>query len=1063
MNIRHPAIIALLFILALALVIFGVSMYARTQSPEVASVLVILGLALAGSATFLSGLKNVTEFVAKFLNRRIVLPEAIERKRRIDAVAPNHASIGQLVDLLVQVRFPNSPLLTFEDWPSQRKPLEIEQAKEAVSLRFPLNPQTGKIGSAHLRIKLVAPEFEIKGNAQQALEVPPRKNSKIIAFLLRAIRVGLCRVNIEVYTVDNTYLGAIPIETSISDVPIVIREATVANLFLIVSVIPVLRPNATSTASSQDIRLSSEDRSVATGRDMFGTTITAPASSHPFEPNLVHPYALQANFTGRVNERKELTAWLSDNVHPICALVAMGGMGKSALAWYWVTRDVLPLPSGERPGEGRNSQSDPQLSPQPSPKGEGVDGVMWWSFYEGEASFAKFVDEALKYVSGREIDVNRLPTTYDRAQELRRELQNKRVLFVLDGFERQLRAYSRLDAAYQSDDATDPSREARSCVEPDAARLLKDIAAGTTRAKVLITSRLMVSDLEDRAGDPLAGVLQRELKEMARDDAIAFMGAQGVTKGTPSEIATVCEAYGNHPLSLRLLSGLIARDTRTPGDIAAAPRHDVHANLVARQHHVLEQSYNALPDKERTLLSRIAAFRSPMTYDALAIFNEFGDNARFDAALNDLQARGLVQRDTAHNRYDLHPIVRHYGYDRLTDKIGVHTRLRDYFAIIPMPDEEQMKSIEDLTPVIELYHHTVRAGRYDDARELFRDRIVQLLYFRVGAYQTCIELLGALFRDGEGRPPRLKSERGQGWTLNTLAISYSNAGQSRRSMPLLGRYISISEKLGDNLNQAIGLGNIAIQQIVLGELSVAEQSLRRSIELSCEITDEFNEAGGHQELGRLLAYRGAFDEAAREFDTALKMFEKQNQTQSICVVWAYRAQRALLMGDARAAIGAAQQARMMADEIAKARYPYESDIIRAEWLWGAALVMEGKDLNAAATRLTETLTRCRRINLMDLEPDILLAWARWHRARNNAQEAQVHAEEALAIADRCEYRLKQADIHNFLAHLALDEGNHAAARQHAEIAKERAWCDGPPHCYKPALDEAVKLINETEQ
>ena len=86
--------------------------------------------------------------------------------------------------------------------------------------------------------------------------------------------------------------------------------------------------------------------------------------------------------------------------------------------------------------------------------------------------------------------------------------------------------------------------------------------------------------------------------------------------------------------------------------------------------------------------------------------------------------------------------------------------------------------------------------------------------------------------------------------------------------------------------------------------------------------------------------------------------------------------------------------------------------------------MEAKDLNAAATHLTEALTRCRRINLVELEPDILLAWARWYRASGNAEEAKAYAEEALIIADRCEYRLKQAEIHNFLARLAMDAGDH---------------------------------------
>jgi tetratricopeptide (TPR) repeat protein len=750
-----------------------------------------------------------------------------------------------------------------------------------------------------------------------------------------------------------------------------------------------------------------------------------------------------------------------------------------------------PFDKLRRTGEG----TDGLPSPATAGEGQGM-GVMWWSFYEGEASFAKFVDEALKYVSGHEIDAARLPTTYDRAQELRRELQSKRVFFVLDGFERQLRAYGRLDAAYQRDGSTDESRDARACVDPIAARLIRDIAAGTTRAKVLITSRLMVRDLEDRAGDPLAGVLYRELKELGRDDALAFMRAQGVTKGTPAEIATVCEAYGNHPLSLRLLSGLIARDTRTPGDIAAAPRHDVHADLVQRQHHVLEQSYNALPDKERTLLSRLAAFRSAMTYDALAIFNEFGDpstgsgqvSAKFDAALEDLHDWGFIQRETAHNRYDLHPIVRHYCYDRLTDKEGVHTRLRDYFAKIPVPDKDKVKSIEDLAPAIELYHHTARAGRYDEAARLLRDRLVpDPLHYRFGAYQLMIELERALFPDGEDHPPRLKDEGAQPWTLNALGSSYGLSGQPRRAVQLFEQQSALREKAGDKKELAVGLVNLTSRHFELGALAAGERNLRRSIELCHEIRDEFIEANCHMELGRLLVYRGVFDDAESELKAAQDVFAK-TPTNLVSTICAYRALRAFLMGKSRATLKAAQEARMLADEVAKKYSPYERDFIRAEWLLGAALVMEGKDLNAAATHLAEALTRCRRINLAELEPDILLAWARWHRARGNPQEAQVNTEEALAIADRCEYRLKQAEIHNFLARLALDEADRrrktedggrapnasvigrpssvsealAEARRHAEIARERAWCDGPLHCYKPALDEAEKMLKELQ-
>src|SRR5262245_41939076 len=55
----------------------------------------------------------------------------------------------------------------------------------------------------------------------------------------------------------------------------------------------------------------------------------------PPQPDFVHPYPLQASFTGRVNERKLLTEWLSRGTERILALIAIGGMGKSALSWAW--------------------------------------------------------------------------------------------------------------------------------------------------------------------------------------------------------------------------------------------------------------------------------------------------------------------------------------------------------------------------------------------------------------------------------------------------------------------------------------------------------------------------------------------------------------------------------------------------------------------------------------------------------------------------------------------------------------------------------------------------------
>lgn len=455
-----------------------------------------------------------------------------------------------------------------------------------------------------------------------------------------------------------------------------------------------------------------------------------------------------------------------------------------------------------------------------------------------------------------------------------------------------------------------------------------------------------------------------------------------------------------------------------------------------------------MEEPKRDLLSRLAAFRSPMSYEALAAQNTFGNQERLDQALDELTDRGLLLFDKKQARYDLHPVVRRHAYDRLTDKAGVHAHLRDYFARVPARDDDKIGSVDDLAPVIELFHHTLRADQYDEALKLYADRLSRPLYFRLGAYQTEIELLRGLFPDGEDRPPRLKRERDQAWALRALANCYSRLGQSGCAIPLFSKHNDISEKYKEDF--AKGLRDIAVAQVALGEFLSADANLRGQDRLVHEIS-QYRVAVGYRELGRLEAYQGRTRESFEELDLALNLFSKTGNKQAEGIVCAHRALLALLMNKPSEAFEAASRARQSADYRG-----YERDIIQAEWLLGWAFIEQSP--SEAERHLTDALTRCRRINLIEFESSILLAWARWHRAAGHPKEARDCVDEALAIADRCEYRLVQADAHNLLARLALDAGDNTEARRQAEIAKERAWCDGPPHCYKPALDQAEELL-----
>jgi len=265
----------------------------------------------------------------------------------------------------------------------------------------------------------------------------------------------------------------------------------------------------------------------------------------------------------------------------------------------------------------------------------------------------------------------------------------------------------------------------------------------------------------------------------------------------------------------------------------------------------------------------------------------------------------------------------------------------------------------------------------------------------------------------------------------------------------IANIIEVEEEANEGI--AIGLLNIADDQIRIGELDAAESNLKRSLDICREITDEHDEAIGHQELGLLYTYLGKFKESEKELGKARESFILLGQVQSLCVVWRHHTILSFLRSNAEEAILFAKMARELADI-----YMYERDIIGAEYLLGAAHFIKGNFVEAEK-HLTDALTCDRKINLVELEPDILLEFARLRFKQNHKKEALKFAEEALQIADRCEYRLKQTDVLNFLAEFYLDAGDLEKAKKHGEIAKERAECG-----YKPALEKAEKLLDKVK-
>jgi tetratricopeptide (TPR) repeat protein len=735
-----------------------------------------------------------------------------------------------------------------------------------------------------------------------------------------------------------------------------------------------------------------------------------------------HRYGDLATFTGRVDELKMLDTWLANKDEALLMLRALGGFGKSALAWTWFNRVDR----------------------------EQWQTAVWWSFYEKESGFESFLSETLKHLG---VEVKQ--STRQQVNDLLEALRGTNILIVLDGFERLLRQYGRMDAALQSDDEDadiDPSQ--RDCSSPLTETFLRGLSGAGMKSKVLMTTRLCPRALESADGKLLKGCRDEALSAFSPDDAVTYFHNEGV-KATRAEIAAVCSAYGYHPLSLSLLVGLINENHEKRGDIAAVKNLEIFENVKARRHHVLERAYESLALERRDLLSKISCFRGSMEY---AVLKKVFPSPDLDKALLDLRKRGLLQYTGETQRYDMHPIVRHYAYDRMTTvkRKNVHKRLTNYFATVELP--KQILTIDDLMPVMEHYHHMAKAGETKESYELYRDKLANVLFFHFAAYQIIGELLSLFFSYSESKFQDLSSDS-KAFILNWLANVYTLNGQPQLAVSPYIDSIALLEKQNNKIDTAVVLTNFAATTLIqIGKLRKTEENLRRSIILCGETMNEFPEAVAYLELGRVLSYLGEWDEAGKALSYSHAIFDRYgvSTTNFVSVVRAYKALLLIFLGEFEVAIETTKEAFALAAE----SYNGKLDIMRAYYLLGT-LYRLSNNLNEADENLLRAINICRQSNVVSEESNILLELAKLRYAQGDFKDAQEKASEALMITERSGYVLQGADVNLFLAQYALEqEKDKVKAKEYAEEAKKLATCDGPPYYYKVAYEEAERMLEK---
>ncbi|MEM7427384.1 MAG: DUF4062 domain-containing protein [Pseudomonadota bacterium] len=647
------------------------------------------------------------------------------------------------------------------------------------------------------------------------------------------------------------------------------------------------------------------------------------------------------DFVGRVAELNTLDDWCLDaDPNPMLLFEAIGGTGKSMVAWTWLTGRAV---------QARNDWA----------------GRFWFSFYEQGATMNAFCRAALAYMTGAPIEEFRKQRTRTLMPRLLAELEARPWLIVLDGLERILVAYHRIDAPQMRDEDVDAAtdqisnRDPRATINPEDEDLLQRLTAAAP-SKLLVTSRLTPQALINQSSMPRPGVRREMLSGLRPADAeLLFQSCwvSGDSKAVQGYLQHNCDC---HPLVIGALAGLVndylpdrgnfdswLSDPEAGGKLGLAD-----LDLTQRRNHILDAAILALPEPELRLLQTLSLLRGGSDYASLRELCAHSparpkDGAhkepkeRFDGTLTELERRGLLQYDSGLKRYDLHPVVRGVAAGRMdeaeTGEIG--EQLVDYFSGRPHDPWEQADSLDDLSLGIQLVATLNRMGSFDRAATVLNGGLSDALVFNLMALGELQPLLRAFFPQGWDGPLVDISAEERSFIINSSGLAVDR------------REPAIAQRLFER----------ALQYALKGESALAIRALLSNIAIK-------------------LVMQAKVRDAQRLREMALELAKTTGKRGEVF--------RALLDLYASAVT---QGEISSADEIWSELHPMGRSWLRVTYRPGDAEHLRAKDKFRRAeltdTELVEVVSLCREGRNREALSNCLVMWGEWHLSRDEANPA----------------------------------------------------------------------------
>jgi tetratricopeptide (TPR) repeat protein len=572
------------------------------------------------------------------------------------------------------------------------------------------------------------------------------------------------------------------------------------------------------------------------------------------------------NLVGRDDELQTIDeVWAGKEVN-ILSIIAWGGAGKTALMNEWLKR----LQAGNY---------------------RGADAVLGWSFYsqgtkERATSAEQFLNWALEKL---QITVKSTSATA-KGEALAEAMAARRALLILDGAEPLQHG---------------PGGQEGELKDQGLRAFLRRFAAVPpvkAHGIVLVTSRLEIRDIrrwKGLRGSPGAAEMI-DLARLSTDAGAALLRDNGV-RGADRLLRATVEEFEGHALALSLLAGLLVRRHR--GDIQ---RRDRIGSLLqtgderghGHAYRVMEAYETEWLRNEPVLLAimyLVGLFDRPATAECLDALRRgpaipgvteplvgMRSEAWADAVFVLRDVRLLDREDPrSPDTLDAHPLVREWFGERLgrANELGwCAAQGRIYEYLRDTTHEGEAPTLEDLAPLYQAIAHACRAGRHEEALEIYVSRICRRRGNRIeyysknalGAFGSDLAAISWFFKRPYEEPVTTLSQSVQGWVLGEAAAILLMQGRIAECVPAQRASLRIAEAIEDWGNAATRSSNLSDAELTVGDIGTAIISGERAVRYAERTENDFDRMSTLKTLAAALESAGDHERARQTFIEAEK-------------------------------------------------------------------------------------------------------------------------------------------------------------------------------------------------